>query len=124
MPIALPEWRQGTENGTLAMMEEGLRWEQSATAPALLAPLFIDLDPRRFTKPLTWRQLTVAEELEILPPHVVAAFRVQVGKKHWLFYRSLAKQGNRTVLGHNLCSEFLAARVSRKGEIESLLEIE
>ena len=69
----------------------------------MLAPLLLDYYPKRMRKQLTWRQLTVAGQL--------------------LIYRSLAAQQNRTVLGHNLTSEFLVARFD-DGEVEPLVEIE
>jgi hypothetical protein len=41
-------------------------------------------------RPLTWRRITVAENLALVPREVAAAYRVQVGREQWLFYRSLA----------------------------------
>lgn len=124
VPLGLPEWRQGTRNGALRMREEGLELEHRAEAPALFAPLLFDLDPRRLEKSVTWRQLTVAEQLEIQPPHVASAYRFQRGKKQWLIYRSLTPSANRTFLGHNVCSEFLCARFDRDGNVGDLIEIE
>jgi hypothetical protein len=124
VPLGLPEWRQGTSNGALRMLEEGLQLEHQAEAPALFVPLLFDLEPRRLEKSVTWRQLTVAEQLEIQPPHVASAYRLQRGKKQWLIYRSLAPQGNRTFLGHNVCSEFLCGRFDRDGNVRNLIEIE
>jgi hypothetical protein len=124
MPLGLPEWRGATRNGALRMCEEGLELEHRTEAPAAFAPLIFDLEPRRLNKPVTWRQLTVAEELAIQPPHVASAYRAQFGKKQWLIYRSLAPPANRTVLGHNLCSEFLCGRFDRDGDVRGLVEIE
>ena len=36
----------------------------------------------------------------------------------------VAPVANRTVLGHNLATEFLVARFMKDGNVESLLEIE
>jgi hypothetical protein len=124
LPLALPEWREGTRNGTLRMKEEGIELTQSAADSNLFAPLFLDLDPRRFASPVTWRRLTVAENLEIQPPGVAVGYRVQCGKKQWLIYRSLAPQGNRTLIGHNLCSEFLCGSLDRQGNVTTMVEIE
>lgn len=74
--------------------------------------------------PVTWRQLTVAEDRLIVPRDVAVGYRVQIGRAQWLFYRSLAECGNRTLLGQNLVSEFLAARFGRNGIAEPLMEIE
>jgi hypothetical protein len=110
--------------GQLLQTSQGLELHQSAQARRLYAPLFFDLDRRRMTHRLTWRQLTVAESLVIQPPEVAVGYRVAVGKQQWLIYRSLAERANRTLLGHNLSTELLVARFHRSGEVEPLLEIE
>ena len=124
MPLALPEWRADGRPGALALADGDLQLEQAAEGRSLFAPLFIDLDRRRLRKQLTWRQLTVARELEILPDDVAVGYRVQVGSQQWLIYRSLGQSGNHTLLGHSLSTEFLVARFDRSGEAEPLLEIE
>ena len=103
---------------------DGLELKFSVKGNALFAPLFFDLDPRRFARRLTWRQLTVAESLEIQPADVAVGYRVQLGKEQWLIYRSLAQTANRTLLGHNLSTEMLVARFDPTGEVEALVEIE
>ena len=129
IPLALPEWRADDGNASgrdsLAASEEsGLELRRSTFGRAIFAPMFFDLDPRRFGKPLTWRQLTVADLLAVQPPEVAVGYRVSAGGKHWLIYRSLTPARNRTLLGHNLSSETLIARFTRKGEVRSLIEIE
>ena len=73
---------------------------------------------------MTWRQLTVAENLTAQSDDVAVGYRVQIGRQQWLFYRSLAACGNRTLLGHNLVSEFLVARFSKEGKVEAIVETE
>ena len=90
----------------------------------MLAPLFVDLRPGRMTRRLTWRHLTVAEDLRAQPSDVAVGYRVMIGKHQWLIYRSLGPTGNRTLLGHNLTTEMLVARFDRDGEVEPLVEIE
>lgn len=124
MPLALPEWRTQKGIGTLSTTSAGLELRQSAEGRAMFAPLFVDLNPRRMTRPMTWRQLTVAESLVIQPPDVAVGYRVRSGDDQWLFYRSLAKKSNRTLLGHNLSTEMLIARFGQDGEVDSLVEIE
>jgi hypothetical protein len=68
--------------------------------------------------------LVVAEQLEILPPAVAVAYRVQVGKEQWTAYRSLAAKGNRTFLGQNIVTECAVSRFKSDGTAELLLEIE
>ncbi len=154
IPLALPEWRDSARDpagetatsvpllGT-SSAERGLprrhclfqavahagekrelQLRQSAFGRSLFAPLFFDLDRRRFDKPLTWRQLTVAESLAVQPADAAVGYRVSTGDKHWLIYRSLTPSQSRTLLGHNLSSETLIARFTRKGEVRPLIEIE
>jgi hypothetical protein len=124
LPLALPEWRAERRVGELTASVNALELRQRATQHSLACPLFIDLDPRRMKKERTWRQLTVAGHLEIQPAEVAVGYRVQCGREQWLFYRSLAEPANRSVLGQNLISEFLAARFDTNGDVEELIEIE
>lgn len=123
-PLAFPEWREADAPGTMELTSDGLELTFSVKGNALFAPLFFDLDPRRFARRLTWRQLTIAESLEIQPADVAVGYRIQLGKEQWLIYRSLAQQANRTLLGHNLSTEMLVARFDPTGEVEALVEIE
>jgi len=124
LPLALPEWRADRRIGELTRSERGLQLCQWTDRGRLYAPLFLDLDRRRMTRRLTWRQLTVAESLAVRPPEVAAGYRVAIGDQQWLIYRSLAKKANRTLLGHNLSTEMLVARFHQTGEVEPLLEVE
>lgn len=121
LPLALPEWQAGHHFGSLS--EDGVL-KQSTRGDALYAPMLIDLNPKRVRKQLTWRQLTVAERLQIVGADVAVAYRVQMGKEQWLIYRSLAPKANRTFLGQNHSTEFLFARFSTDGDIENLVEVE
>lgn len=123
LPLALPEWRS-VGGGELQATEQGLEITQVHQGRRLFAPLFIDLDPQRLRKECTWRQLTVAERLEIQPRDTAVAFRAQVGKEQWSLYRSLGEKGNRTYLGHNVVSECQVARFNAKGDAEVILEVE
>lgn len=124
LPLALPEWRSDRRVDTLAATGGGLELCRSARGSALYCPLFFDLKPRRLTRPLSWRQLTVAQNLAIQPEEVAVGYRVMLGKQQWLIYRSLAQPANRTLLGHNLSTEMLIGRFERSGEIDPLVEIE
>jgi hypothetical protein len=125
LPLALPEWRIDPRMGDLTSGEGVMQLSQRTTARAMACPVFIDLKPGRSSKPCTWRQLTVAEALQIQPPDVAVGYRVQCGRKQWLFYRSLAERGNRTVLGQNTSAEFLAARfLAPAGDVEELILVE
>jgi hypothetical protein len=124
MPLALPEWRVDPRVGHAAVAERHLELRQSARGSGLFAPWFIDLDPRRLPRPATWRQLTVAENRNAVPPEVAVGYRVMAGRRQWLLYRTLGPLGNRTLLGHNLVTQLLIARFGADGEIEPLVEIE
>jgi hypothetical protein len=122
LPLALPEWR-GCGAGSLASAAGTLTLEQSGRG-RLYAPLWFDCDASRVGRPLTWRQLTVADTRRNLPRHQAAGFRVQSGQEQWLLYRSLDVARNRTLLGCNVSAEFLLGRVKRSGEVARTLEIE
>jgi hypothetical protein len=124
MPLALTEWRADPRGGRLELVDDKLTLSQEATGRALFCPLLIDLDRRRAKKERTWRQLTVAEALEIVPRDVAVGFRGQSGRDQWLFYRSLAPAGNRTVLGQNIAGEFCAGRFPKSGKLDEWIEIE
>lgn len=125
MPLALGEWRRDTRWGELSSDESALVLSQSnPKGQALFAPLWFDLRSQRFSKPCTWRQLTVAEEREVVNRDMAVGYRVQLGKRNWLIYRSLFNRMSRTLLGHHLFHEFLAARFTRRGEVEPLIAIE
>jgi hypothetical protein len=124
LPLALPEWRTDPRPGSLRADGSTLELRQSGEGQCLFAPLVFDLKAARIGKPLTWRQLTVAENLTIQPADVAVGYRVMLDKQQWLIYRSLGPRGNRTLLGHNLATEMLVARFLRNGEVEAVLEIE
>jgi hypothetical protein len=48
---------------------------------------------------------------------------VQIAERQWLVYRALGNRGNRTILGHNMISEFLLAQF-KDGKTTNLVEIE
>ena len=124
LPLHFPEWRSQRIDGTLAASSAGLELHTCSQAQRLYVPLFVDLDPRRSLRALTWRRLTVGERLETVGNDIAAGYRVQIGKQQWLIYRSLAPRSGRTVLGQNFNSEFVCGRFSKSGETDELLEIE
>ncbi len=123
LPLALPEWR-AAGRGSLEPRGGGLVLSQEGSGGRLYAPLWLDCDPTRIGRPLTWRQLTVADTRLILPPHQAVGFRVQSGLEQWLIYRALDTARNRTLLGCNVSCEFLLGRVKRSGEVARTLEIQ
>lgn len=124
LPLQLPEWRADRDGGSLEQTSDGLRLRQTVRAQRMFAPLFIDLKPKRFSKQLTWRRLTVARQLEILSADVAVGYRVQTGKRQWVIYRSLDSTASRSLLGQHVSGEFILGRLPAEGEIELLIEIE
>lgn len=123
LPLGLPEWRVG-RGGSLENASDGLALAQESAGPRLYAPLWLDCDADRSGRPLTWRQLTVADTRINLPPWQAAGFRVQVGREQWLLYRSLDAPRNRTLLGCNVSCEFLLGRIRPRGSVKRVLEIQ
>lgn len=124
LPVGINEWQSDSSLGKFGMVEDKLTLRQTGSGKALVAPMFFDLAKKGQGKPLTWRQLTVAEKLVIQPRDRAVAYRVQTANGHWVFYRSLTEKASRTFLGVNLISEAVVARLDENGDIEKLLEVQ
>lgn len=110
LPLGLHEWRADPRSGSLVEQNGHLILTQGTSGSALCCPLFIDLDRKRSKKERTWRQLSVAEWMELMSPDIAVGYRAQSGDDQWLMYRSLGALGNRSLLGHNVSGEFCAGR--------------
>jgi hypothetical protein len=124
MPLALPEWRADPRGGTLDAEDGRLTLRQQATGQNLCTPILLDLNRRRAARQRTWRQLTVAESLEVVSRDTAVGYRAQCGNDQWLIYRAMSGLGNRTLLGQNLATEFLFGRFNPSGDVDELIEIE
>jgi len=124
LPLALPEWSAAAAPGSFGSSAGFLTLRQETVGGRLYAPLWLDCDPARIGRPLTWRQLSVADTRRNLPRHQASAFRVQSGHEQWLLYQALDRPRNRTVLGCNLSCEFLLGRIREDGVVARTLEIE
>ena len=122
IPLAMPEWKTAGR-GSFAATPEGLVLDHQAAGSRCYSPLWLDLEPARQGRPLTWRQLTVADTRQNLPPHQAIGFRVQEGLEQWLVYRTLDEPRNRTVLGCNISCGFLMGRIGRTGAVDRDIEI-
>ncbi len=125
LPLHLPEWRRQATAGRLQAEQEALISEQQAQGQRLYAATLISLRGSHARKPVTWRHLTVGQDLRIVGADEAVAFRVQIGKKQWVLYRSLEKPLRRTAIGMHTLSEFFAGRFDADdGNLEPLLEVE
>ena len=124
IPPALYEWRSDPRGGSLVCQEDRLTLAQECTGRALCCPLFFDFRPRRFKKERTWRQLTVAEKLAVVPRDVAVGYRVQSGSDQWLTYRTLGPAANRTLMGQNVSCDFYAGRFLKTGEVDEWIEVQ
>lgn len=126
VPLALNEWRNGPGfPGSLEVRDDRLVLTQTGNGQNLLVPLFLDLEPRREKREITWRQLTVGKDRKPVPHDEAVGYRVQVGREQWLFYRAMGGAATRTVLGRNLYNELLIGRFhADEGKVTTLVEIE
>lgn len=124
IPLSLPEWRSEFNHGDVSGADEALAYSVAAHGRNLFAPLWLDLTTVRAKRPITWRRLTVGEELMPVPRDAATGFRVQFGIEQWLVYRSLARRSNRTILGQNFSTEFACCRLLPTGTTEVLLEVQ
>ncbi len=124
LPLGLPEWKNARTDDSFLTVNRGLQLTQSINGRGLLAAVFFVLNRKHSTKPRTWRRLTVAERIEIVPDDVAVAFRVLLGRHQWVYYRSIGDKGNRTFFGENISSEFFVGKLDRDGAVRALLEIE
>lgn len=124
LPISAPEWRSGPSTIELEFGERSIDLSFQGRVKKAYVPLFFDLEPRRYKKPYTWRQLTVARERTVISNEEAVGFRVQSGKDQWLVYRSLAPVHPRTVLGEHINSEFYMGQFFAEGECIELISVE
>ena len=125
LPLAQPEWRKQLCNMKMLVESDSLVMRAATTAQRLYSPVLISLKPAHAEKPLTWRQLTVAEDLTIVPASVAVAYRVQIAKEQWLIYRTLDEPVRRTALGMHTIYDFFAGRFDGDtGDVDILVEVE
>jgi hypothetical protein len=124
LPLHLPEWRSQLAPGRFEVVEDQLNISAGTTMRRCFTPAVISLCNRHAKKAYTWRQLTVAQNLEVVQRDVAVAYRVQIDKDQWLIYRTLADAARRTALGMHTLSDFFAGRVKNNGDLDTLVEVE
>ncbi len=124
--LFLPEWRAALSTGSMKSGSSRIVVRNSTHGGSnVFAPVIISLRNRTANQAYTWRHLTVAEDLSIVPRDQAVAYRFQSGKKQILFYRNLANVSKRTVLGVHLLSDFFAGLFDKdSGEASTLVEID
>ena len=124
LPVAMPEWRRSPNHSRMECSGPILSLQCDTSAKNLYNPLVMSLRGIELTPAYTWRQLTIAEELLNQPREIAEAYRVQVNRDQWVFYRSLTPCARRTVMGLHLNTEFYAGRFSRDdGLFEPIVEV-
>lgn len=124
IPISMPEWKVERSTSNVSLNSDGLTVQIESAGDHAYCPIFMDLDPKRCRKPLTWRRLTVAQNLEILGDDVACGYRIHVGDQQWLVYRSLAEKACRTVMGQNLSIEFYVGALESDGTCAEIISID
>jgi hypothetical protein len=127
IPCALPEWKSARSEDRLTIEKDQLVLSQSTGQKdgcGLYAPVFFDLSSSRSKKKRTWRQLTVAQDREPVAKDQACAFRVQLDRQQWIFYRAVGSQGNRTFFGENFNGEFVFNRFEKNGTVTQLIQID
>lgn len=128
MPLSAGEWRRSPAGATATQLQVTRDQHlllNSRGRGQLYVPLWLDLSRQRFSKKRTWRQLTIGQQLKLVPPRLAAAFRVQVGSSQWILYRSMAPSAPRTFMGKHLIADFYCARFDAKQEsYEDLITVE
>lgn len=125
VPLAAGEWMAGLSDSTLAETSDRHLQMFVRGRKALYAPIWCDMQKRRFSRPRTWRQLTVGDQLALVPRHEAVAYRVQAGSEQWMVYRSLGERRCRTALGKHLIAEFYGSRFyASDGSHEELVTVD
>jgi hypothetical protein len=124
LPIGLPEWKRGNDQGELVSAGGVLRLKSSAHQCRLYNPLVVALNRLDREPAYTWRRLHVAQDLKHAPGEVALGYRVQIGKDQWVVYRSLAPCKRRSVMGLHLATEFYTGRFAPDdGSFEAMIEV-
>ena len=125
IPLAANEWKIGPTNSTIMQTTDRHLQISARGHGALYAPIWFDFQRRRFRRNRTWRQLTVGDQLRLVPRQEAVGYRIQIGSEQWMLYRSLADRCCRTVLGKHLIADFYCSRFDPgDGSHEELLTVD
>ncbi|MBL8874149.1 MAG: hypothetical protein JNK90_30525 [Planctomycetaceae bacterium] len=124
VPLASGEWRRQVSPHELSVEDGWICVQHSSESQNLYAPLVMAIRREHQNAPLTWRPLTVAENLQLVSPDVAVGYRLQLDRAQWIFYRSLGTPVPRTLLGCHTAADFCACSFDYKtGNTDSLIEV-
>lgn len=122
LPLVLPEWNAEKFNGSLTVQRDKILLTRQTQGVGMCVPVVFDLNAKRSRKKRTWRQLNVAQNRKTVPAEHGVAFRFQLNKSQWFFYRAVATMGNRTFMGENTNAEFVLNKFE-SGAVSELIEV-
>jgi hypothetical protein len=101
-PVGLPQDRVLSTSGNCFDEPGRLVLTQQALGRGLYLPVVFDWHPRRRRAKADWRSLTVTQLGRVISPGGAAGYRLRVGQRQLLVYRSLVETGEpRAVLGQH-----------------------
>lgn len=124
VPLASGEWRRQPSPHQLSVEDGWICMQHQAESQNVYAPLAMAIRREHLNVPLTWRSLTIAENLHLVSPDVAVGYRLQLDRSQWIFYRSLGTAVPRTLLGCHTAADFCACTFDYKtGNTDSLIEV-
>lgn len=124
VPLASGEWRRQASPHDMNIEDGWICVQHQSFSQNVYAPLAMAIRREHLNVPLTWRALTVAENLQLVSPDVAVGYRLQLDRAQWIFYRSLGTAAPRTVLGCHTAADFCACTFDYKtGDTDSLVEV-
>jgi hypothetical protein len=124
IPLWLPQWRIEGTPGALEQVDGQLVLRASGPGRRFFMPLVLDWGDERGRSRVEWRRLSVAEDRRLVPSDRAAGFRLRIGNRQLLLYRSLGPRAARSLLGHQTRYQFVVGRFDENGDVEPLIEIE
>lgn len=124
-PLSLEQDRVQKTAGEVVANEDSLLIQQSSSGEKLFTSTILDWAPQRMHKAVDWTKLAVAQDGQLESTNSAVAYRCRVGRDQWLFYHSLTEPDiPRTIMGLHTPHETVFSKVTSKGEIEPIVEVE
>jgi len=124
-PWSSPQMRLERSEETLSITPQQLHLKTRTHGRGLYSATLFDWSEKRREEPVDWQRVTVAEDGQIMPPETAVGHRLRLGKKQWVLYHSHQPPVfPRSVLGIHTLSETVFARLTPRGEVEMLVEVE